>query len=359
MTKKFGSWILGLALILTLLLTPGLSSASSTDDAAIAPAANAAKLTLAGVDGPGWVLRTPATAPAVRFEHAMSYDSARGVIVLFGGRDGSNYFNDTWEWDGNDWLLRSPVTAPPARFNHAMAYDAARGVTVLFGGYDSNWQRTNETWEWDGSNWVQCTPQNVPPTRVYPAMTYDAVRQVTVLFGGHRYDGGHIYLNDTWEWDGTDWVERTPLTAPSGRVTSGIAYDAAREVTVLFGGFSIATGLMNDTWEWDGTDWVQCTPANAPTARENVKVAYDSEREVTVLFGGDDLSGDLNDTWEWDSTDWVQRTSPNAPSARSAHAIAYDSIRGVTVLFGGSSLVNDTWEYSGRWMIYTPLIIRY
>lgn len=36
----------------------------------------------------------------VRNAHAMTYDSSRGRVVLFGGADASKVCGDTWEWDG-------------------------------------------------------------------------------------------------------------------------------------------------------------------------------------------------------------------------------------------------------------------
>ena len=102
------------------------------------------------------------------------YDSARGVLVLFGGF----YWNpdtgdivllgDTWEYDGVNWVQRSPASNPSARYYHAMAYDSARGVTVLFGGHDTR-DRLNDTWEWDGTNWTQRFPATKPTTRRGPA----------------------------------------------------------------------------------------------------------------------------------------------------------------------------------------------
>ena len=59
----------------------------------------------------------------------MAYDSARGVTVLFGGRDVSSRFRDTWEWDRSSWTQVS-TSGPSARERLAMAYDSARGVTV-------------------------------------------------------------------------------------------------------------------------------------------------------------------------------------------------------------------------------------
>src|SRR5262245_47773942 len=65
-----------------------------------------------------------------RHGHAMAYDSARKVTVLFGGWDGTSD-NGTWEWDGSAWTPRI-TSAPLSRYDHAMVYDSVRGVTVLF-----------------------------------------------------------------------------------------------------------------------------------------------------------------------------------------------------------------------------------
>jgi hypothetical protein len=37
------------------------------------------------------------SGPSARFAHAMAYDAARGVTVLFGGRPGGGFNADTWE----------------------------------------------------------------------------------------------------------------------------------------------------------------------------------------------------------------------------------------------------------------------
>jgi hypothetical protein len=33
----------------------------------------------------------------------MAYDAARSRLVLFGGYNGTENLNDTWEWDGTQW----------------------------------------------------------------------------------------------------------------------------------------------------------------------------------------------------------------------------------------------------------------
>ena len=39
-------------------------------------------------------------------------------------------------------------------------------------------------------------------------MAYDAARGVTVLFGGDPEEADGRLLGDTWEWDGSRWTRR-------------------------------------------------------------------------------------------------------------------------------------------------------
>ena len=75
-----------------------------------------------------------------------------------------------------------------------------------------------------------------------------------------------------------------------------MAFHAGSGVTVLFGGIENPT-RFNDTWEWNGTNWVQ-TETTGPAPRYDISMAYDSARGVCVLFGG--LGSSIfDDTWEY------------------------------------------------------------
>src|SRR5262249_54212084 len=129
----------------------------------------------------------PAISPPARADHAMAFDEARGLVVLFGGRNGQTGFWDTWEWDGGIWKLRVTPwpSIPSANYYHAMAYHSARGRVVLFGG--SVWAGPtviDDTWEWDGVTWTRRTPLTRPPHLIRHAMANDAGYGVVVLFGG-------------------------------------------------------------------------------------------------------------------------------------------------------------------------------
>lgn len=150
-----------------------------------------------------------------------------------------------------------------------MAYSPARQRVVLFGGHGGGgW--LSDTWEWDGSDWIQRTSAVAPGPRIGAAMAEDPGGTV-VLFGGGYNPGGRVqYLGDTWEWNGL-WTQRMPATSPDPRAWPGIAFDARRRQVVLYGGSSLVyTGefpramLFTDTWVWDGTRWTQQTPVNHP-----------------------------------------------------------------------------------------------
>lgn len=297
-------------------------------------------------DCPAWEQQHPLDTPSPRWGHAMAYDSARKVTVLFGGRgftDGEDhYFGDTWEWDGHTWTLRSTI-GPPPRYQAAIAYDDSRRVAVLFGGVDGEF--FGDTWEWDGIAWVR-RGESGPPPRWQHALSYDSNRRVTVLFGG--LERTTMCLGGTWEWDGSTWDLRSN-TGPAPRFGHGMAYDAKRHVTVLNGGITgpVAPSGPTETWEWDGGSWKRRAWGD-PMFRAGHVMAFDSAAGVTLLFSGSSSAEGVFQTWAWDGTLWAL-LSNMGPPARVNAAMAYDSDRAVAVLFGGLTgpaylPAEDTWE---------------
>jgi hypothetical protein len=272
----------------------------------------------------------------------MAYDAARQQTVLFGGASGSPS-NDTWVWDGVNWIQKSPATLPPIRHHHAMAYDSQRQKVVMFGGYNNQIGLSmNDTWEWDGTTWTQITPATSPTARYQHAMVYDAARQRVLLFGGYNNQLG-VSMNDTWEWDGVNWAQKSPATSPIVKYGHGMAYDSNRQRVVLFGG----SNNNNHTWEWDGTNWAQKSPSTIPTGQSTIAMAYDSVRQKVIMFGGS--SNPNNITWEWNGTNWTQRSPATVPDGRYSHAMVFDSVRQKIVMTGGivSGYGNqETWEWN-------------
>lgn len=291
--------------------------------------------TALSAQGTDWVELTPPARPAARQNSALAFDTVRGVSVLFGGWDGGQRRNDTWEWNGTLWTQVNTTNAPSPRDAMSLAYDALRQVVVCTAGYVA----ANETWEYDGTDWTQVLTANTHGMGPHRPMTFDLMRGVCILYGQSTVTGNY----ETWEYDGVDWTQ-TALTGGPG-FNGNLAYDLIRARTVHFGD-------SGQTWEYDGVAWTLMNPNTSPPGAGcgSDSMAYDLVRQRVVLFGGCPGTGD---TWEYDGTDWALMATTNVPSA-SLHytAMTYDLNRGRTVLFGGRDMVvppgvvaDGTWEY--------------
>lgn len=310
---------------------------------------------------PAWQLVDRSSAgsalPERRQWSPLAYDAARGRIVMFAGEVNSPLLStETWEWNGTAWALKVPRTgSPPARRGHSLTYDSKRHRVIMFGGYGADNAFFDDTWEWNGTVWTNISPATGnPPSRDRATLAYDAARDRVVLFGGLGGDGS--VRSDTWEWNGTAWKNVTPagVTNPPGRVSAAAAYDPVRGRVVLFGGITGPTFLA-DTWEWNGTAWSDVTPTSSnPDGRADHALVFDAASGRVVMHGGYNGAA-LAETLEWNGTSW---TAVSSGPPRRAHGMAFDLSRRRMVLFGGnvsSTNLSDTWERDGTtWTEVTP-----
>ncbi|HMG86783.1 MAG TPA: choice-of-anchor D domain-containing protein [Terracidiphilus sp.] len=293
---------------------------------------------------PNWNQLSPANNPGGRFQSSLTYDAARGQIVLFSGNVEPN---DTWLWNGTNWTQAFPSTSPPQRFNPAMVFDAAHNQVVMFGGSADNLGLLGDTWVWDGTNWTEASTTG-PSPRHGSVMVYDAAHSQVILFGGSDGTGAQ---NDTWAWNGTTWTRLIASSLnfpgqPSMRDYFSMVYDAAHSRVVMFGGELNNTNFYSDTWLWDGTSWSQASPTNQPPGRYGQGMAYDAALGQTVMFGGANGTSQFNDTWVWDGTNWTSEPTPTALSARIVpNSMTYDAALGQVVLYSGFNPDTGTWAW--------------
>jgi len=220
----------------------------------------------------------------------------------------------------------------------------------MYGGLSNVFGVLNDTWEWDGSNWIEKHPLNNPGGRWDHSMAYDTARSKVVLIGGLGSND-----NQTWEYDGNDWANYNPVVAPTYASNIAMTYDQTIHRIVLLTYEPATINTLNRLWQWDGVTWTVRSPSSGPLVRTGATLVFDTARAKSILFGGESVLSDdikqLKDTWQWDGVSgiWVQTISPKNPPA-SATAIAYDSAHREIVLFGGSTATaggthatNETW----------------
>lgn len=296
-----------------------------------------------------WQEQTPASNPGPLSAMAMAANPA-GLIVVSGGDTGTfptPFSTATWLYSQGTWT-QSPATGPSGRFEAQMVHDALRQRWVLYGGWTSPFSigsGNDETWEFDGAAWSQIATANTPGGFWKHAMSYDVLRGVTVLFGGAT-NGLPGATDGTYEYDGTDWTQRTPTTTPGWRENHSMCFHTNLGATVMFGGFDpLANSVQNETWTWNGTDWSLVTPVGPqPPARASAELVYDSVRGVSVLHGGNDNSGAaFDDTWEFDGATWTQ--VPGTGPGNRAFGAAFDAGERVVVRYGGIGHTSETWTF--------------
>jgi len=293
-----------------------------------------------------WSFRTVTSGPKERLAGAAAYDPVSQRVLLFGGDDLGGVLNDFWAWDGATWtVLTSPRTPAPRR-GHTLT--SVGTTTVLVAGTaDSTDEPFDDVWTYEPvQGWKLEDLNFIPSPRSAAPLVYDPVRDELVLYGGL------LLHNDTWTFDGTRWFEEaTPQTAGL-RDYHSMAWDAARQRIVMYGGLAGGTVIpYDDTWAWDGTRWTRIQAVTRPPARASAALAGNAAG-VVVMYGGGtalDPSAALQDTWELEGSTWRQIETGTGPGKVFGPAMTYDPAHDRMVLFDGDGA---TWTYrDGTWTL--------
>ncbi|HOG43140.1 MAG TPA: kelch repeat-containing protein, partial [bacterium] len=256
-----------------------------------------------------WEDISVATNPSYRFAYLMTYVSAGQKLIMFGGIDGENDFQSTWEYNiaAKQWYSRTMVgNRPPAGWQHGrMIYDSDRNRVL--------WLDDEEFWEYNPATyvWTKINPAGIlPPLRSQFGFAYDIHRKKAVIFGG---EGETLPLNDVWEYDAVNnsWEERIPVgDKPPLWDSLTMVYDKNIRKMVVFGGNqgfleTMTYGNTNDLWLWDGNSgtWEKETfNSDVPMKRDRHQMTYDVLSQRSYLIGGEeDAHGNFNDLWSFDS----------------------------------------------------------
>jgi hypothetical protein len=156
------------------------------------------------------------------------------------------------------------------------ACDLLNNRAGMVGGFDGNLFH-NETWQWTGTDWMQRHPKTVLWARGAPVVSNDDAHGTVVIFGGL----GDVNPYNTWTWDGTNWTMQSPATQPPLVYYTPAAFDPDLGGVVMFGGVS----RTNVTWGWTGSDWGLVRALTPPLLLNSQGTAYD-KKTSQLMFGG-------------------------------------------------------------------------
>ncbi|MGE0144048.1 MAG: kelch repeat-containing protein [Planctomycetota bacterium] len=289
------------------------------------------------LDEGGWQLIDVAARPPASSSLGLVYNTEQERALAFLGSDTGSLGTSTWAFSRDGWQRLLPTVQPTRRTSFGMVFDSVRSRVLVFGGADSLFSIFDETWTFDGQRWNLLLPASRPPATLTHAMAFDSGRDRVVLFGGQSTVAPVAAFTQTWEFDGTDWIQRQPATVPPGRFGAVMAYDPLRGETIMFGGSLAGGGVGGDTWIWNGQDWSPRVAGVSPPPRFGASMAFDAARGVTVLTGGrvGPLGAPHADAWEWDGTAWTERVPVSAPLGRAGAGMAFVPWLDGCLIFGG------------------------
>lgn len=212
--------------------------------------------------------------------NAMDYDPIERAVLLATSGPPAWGLNQTWMFAGGKWTNRTTPSGPPAV--GSTQWDADLGSLVFVGGGELFANRTlpycNDTWLYHAGTWTQ-TGWPTPCFLHDPSMVYDAHDHEMVLYGGGWGACGALPCNATWTLNGTNWTSRVLTPSPDTQGFSAMAYDAADQEVVLFGGM-IPGGTngftrLDTTWVYSAGAWRNVTaPEVGPTSGLGPVLAY-------------------------------------------------------------------------------------
>lgn len=124
-----------------------------------------------GFNGNKWVRltasATPPTPSQAPLGPILTFDSKAGRLLLYFGEPdstavGETPINQTWMFNGYSWVDLHPPKSPPIRNGAALTYDSALGAPVLFGGAGpvvaEKQVLYSDLWAFKGGSWIRLLP---------------------------------------------------------------------------------------------------------------------------------------------------------------------------------------------------------
>jgi hypothetical protein len=271
-----------------------------------------------------WTQLSISPAPGPRAHAGFAYDTADGYAVLFGGQYKGILYGDTWTYSGGVWtnITLTAGKGPSGRTAPGMTYDSADGYVLLFGGMNSAGKTPGDTWEFSHGQWknVTGTTGATPLARFAEGLVYDATDGYTLMYGGWGVQKGikNKALNDSWEFLGGVWKQLHPLTNPGLRWFVGMTFDSRDGYILQFGGIN-DSGVKSNwntppyTWTYHAGTWTNVTNlSDAPGHRFAEGLVDDPAAGNVLMFGGLNstavVAHSLSDTWTFSSTVWKNIT---------------------------------------------------
>jgi len=278
-----------------------------------------------------------------------TYKEIHGVKVQYRDSDATAIEGDVW-YNASTGKLRmyaslgswaSGADSPaPSSLEFAAAFGTAT-AGVWVGGYVDDASYSDATLEYDGTSWTE--GNDLPGTFAAGASgTGIGTLTAGLLCGWYHSTAPHGYLDDTLEYDGTNWTAGGDLPIGAGDGNSSGTQTAGLYITGTSG---FPTTRTAQSCEYDGSSWTAGEDVN--TIRMRGMGNSVGTQTAGMLVSGSAPGAVAANVEHYDGTNWSEGADVNTARANggangiSTAAIAYGggtpSATGATESYDGSS----------------------
>ncbi|MDQ6747791.1 MAG: hypothetical protein M3010_06795, partial [Candidatus Dormibacteraeota bacterium] len=136
-------------------------------------------------------------------------------------------------------------------------------------------------------------PAHEPALRGPALLSADPTTGHSLLVAPGAAAGG---TGDTWQWDGTDWIEADATPAGFTPLRAHLAADG------IVAGDVVLAQEPATTWVWDGAHWQVARTSLMPPAHSALVATLGSP----ILFGGVSADAAYAVKFRWAATTWLQ-----------------------------------------------------
>lgn len=250
-------------------------------------------------------------------------DDSRAMV--FGGTTASatntTILDSTWLYTWADGVLSAEEIeseGPAGRYCGCASYDSARNVVVLAGGRNFGPQTTliPETWELDleSREWTSVDTMTTPIGGLGCNMTF--IGGTTYWFGGANARmalGPRGSDANTWSYDSVsgDWTQLS-IDGPSARYDAHFIQESDESALLFGGALNAGSGMHGDVWRFDGSAWTLLSEDGAGPDGRRVAWVVEAPGGFIAAGGYDADMNSLGDMWRWNDGTWTE-LSEGAP----------------------------------------------
>jgi len=273
-------------------------------------------------------------APTARTRHVAVWDSADGVMIVWGGNGPGGMQSTGGMYDPvkGTWKPTSTVNVPPGRQDATAVWDDAHKLMLVWGGrIGSTPTNTGGIYNPATNTWAPISMAGVPEARWGHSAVWTGTRMI--VWGGT--DNTSYFANGA----SFDPVKNEWTGAISGGLTGRYDHTAVwtGSTMVVWGGYG-TDGVTNGVYLGDGavydmTNWVPLSATSAPTPRRGHTAVWSGMS--MLIWGGADTTGQLGDGAKYAGGSWYPMNNPS-PEPREGHTAVWIAKTSEMLIWGGT-----------------------